>query len=73
VDIAPKSKPELEGFIEGSIGELSPFHQTFGFYVDGVDHVDLAGIALPHGWAERTVVVENSNTNGIRGLCPGPR
>lgn len=37
VDIAPKNHPELEALIEGSIGELSPFHQTFGFYVDGVD------------------------------------
>lgn len=69
VDIAPKNKPELEALIEGSIGELSPFHQTFGFYVDGVE---LAGIVLPEGWAERTVPVENANTNGIRGLCLEP-
>lgn len=69
VDIAPKNKPELEALIEGSIGELSPFHQTFGFYVDGVD---LAGIVLPYGWGERTVIVENPNTHGIRGLCLEP-
>ena len=31
VDIAPKNHPELESLIEGSIGELSPFHKTFGF------------------------------------------
>jgi hypothetical protein len=35
VDIAPKHFPEREALIEGSIGELSPFHQTFGFCVDG--------------------------------------
>ena len=44
VDIAPKNRPDLEAVVEGSIGELSPFHQTFGFYVDGVD---IDGIVLP--------------------------
>jgi hypothetical protein len=69
VDVAPKNHPERESLIEGSIGELSPFHQTFGFYVDGVE---IAGIRLPRGWEERLVVVENANTNGIRGLCLDP-
>ena len=69
VDIAPKNRPDLEAVVEGSIGELSPFHQTFGFYVDGVD---IDGIILPDGWRERTVAVENANTNGIRGLCLDP-
>jgi hypothetical protein len=46
--------------------ELSPFHKTFGFHVDGVD---IQGIALPDGWQERVVAVDNANTNGIRGLC----
>lgn len=69
VDIAPKNRPELEELIEGSIGELSPFHATFGFYVDGVD---LKGITLADGWDRRVVVVENANTNGYRGLCLDP-
>jgi hypothetical protein len=69
VDIAPKNRPDLEAVVEGSIGELSPFHQTFGFYVDGVD---IDGIILPEGWRERTVAVENAKTNGIRGLCLDP-
>jgi len=69
LDVAPKNKPELEAVIEGSIGELSPFHQTFGFYVDGVD---LAAIVLPRGWGERLVIVDTPNTNGIRGLCLDP-
>jgi hypothetical protein len=59
VDIAPKNRPELESLIEGSIGELSPFHKTFGFH-------------LPGGWQERVVVVDNTNTNGFRGLCLEP-
>lgn len=69
VDVAPKNHPELEALIEGSIGELSPFHQTFGFYVDGID---IDAIVLPRGWRDRVVPVENANTNGIRGLCLDP-
>jgi len=69
VDIAPKNAPELEAVIAGSIGELSPFHQTFGFYVDGVE---IDGIVLPAGWTARTVAVDNANTNGVRGLCLDP-
>lgn len=68
-DIAPKNRPEMEELIEGSIGELSLFHQTFGFYVDGID---IRAIPLPDGWRERIVVVENPNTNGFRGLCLSP-
>ena len=69
VDTAPKNFPALEEVIEGSIGELSPFHETFGFYVDGVD---IDAIALPTGWQERLVIVDNPNTNGYRGLCIDP-
>jgi hypothetical protein len=69
VDIAPKNYPEREALIEGSIGELSPFHQAFGYYVDGVE---MAGIVLPEGWDERIVVVDNANTSGFRGLCLEP-
>jgi hypothetical protein len=69
VDIAPKNHPELEALIEGSIGELSPFHQTFGFCVDGVE---IGGITLPEGWQGRLVRVDNLNTNGFCGLCLAP-
>ena len=69
VDIAPKNRPELESLIEGSIGELSPFHQTFGFFVDGVE---MEGITLPSGWQARLVRVDNANTNGYCGLCLHP-
>lgn len=69
VDIAPKEHPEREALIEGSIGELSFFHSTFGFYVDGVD---IEAIRLPIGWQERVVRVETPNTNGFVGLCLDP-
>ena len=29
-------KPEDDSLIDGSIGEESPFHRTFGYYVHGV-------------------------------------
>ncbi len=69
VDIAPKNFPEREALIEGSIGELSPFHETFGFWVNGID---IRTITLPDGWETRLVVVDNPNTHGFRGLCLDP-
>ena len=29
-DLYPRYRPESSDLIEGSLGELSPFHQTFG-------------------------------------------
>ncbi len=52
--------------IDGSIGEGSPFHQTFGYYAHGVG-ADTA--VLPEGWRERLVPVRNENTGGGSGLC----
>lgn len=69
VDIAPKNKPEFEALIEGSIGELSPFHSTHGFYVDGVD---VSMLVLAPGWRQRVVPISNANTNGFTGLCLAP-
>lgn len=52
--------------IEGSIGEGSPFHQTFGYYAHGVAE-DTA--VLPEGWKKRLVAIRNANTGGGAGLC----
>ena len=52
--------------IEGSIGEGSPFHQTFGYYAHGVA-MDTA--TLPEGWRLRLVPIQNQNTRGSAGLC----
>lgn len=65
-DLFPLHHPERADAIEGSIGELSPFHETFGYYAEGV-HESIA--MLPEGWKERLVVVQNDNTRGARGLC----
>ncbi|HTV41253.1 MAG TPA: DUF6036 family nucleotidyltransferase [Candidatus Sulfotelmatobacter sp.] len=52
--------------IEGSIGEGSPFHQTFGYYAHGVG---LETAILPAGWKERLIPIHNENTGGGTGLC----
>ena len=36
VDVYPRDHPELADLIDGSIGEASPFHETFGYYAHGV-------------------------------------
>jgi len=47
-DLYPRNKPEMADLIDGSIGEGSPFHTTFGYYAQGVA-VETA--VLPRGWA----------------------
>lgn len=65
-DMYPRYRPELADLIDGTIGELSPFHQTFGYYAHGVGP-ELA--KLPKGWQERLVSVRNENTLGATGWC----
>lgn len=65
-DVYPKNHPERWELIDGSLGELSPFHETFGYYAQGVE----PGTAtLPVGWEDRLVVVEGPGTRGAKGLC----
>lgn len=45
--------------IEGAAGEFSPFEQLHGFSIDAVD---LQTSALPDGWRDRLVKVQNENT-----------
>ncbi len=45
--------------IEGAAGEFSAFAQVHGFSIDGVD---LQTSALPDGWRDRLVKVQNENT-----------
>ena len=55
--------------LDGSIGELSMFHETFGYYAQGVEE---ATAILPEGWRERLVRFETPDTNGIVAWCPEP-
>jgi hypothetical protein len=65
-DVFSLRDPADSDLIDGSIGEGSPFHQTFGYYAHGVS-VETA--VLPAGWRERLIPVRNANTGGGTGLC----
>jgi hypothetical protein len=65
-DLYPRHHPELADLIDGSIGEGSAFHESFGYYAQGVGE-DTA--VLPRAWRDRLVRIENPNTRGIAGLC----
>jgi hypothetical protein len=65
-DLFPLNYPERADVIDGSIGELSPFHATFGYYAQGVGEETAL---LPKGWKDRLVVIQNENTRGAKGLC----
>ncbi len=65
-DIYPRTYPERADLIDGSIGELSPFHQTFGYYAQGVGPETAV---LPAGWEERLIPVSNPRTRGATGWC----
>ncbi|HKD79548.1 MAG TPA: DUF6036 family nucleotidyltransferase [Candidatus Angelobacter sp.] len=65
-DISPVNAIDKVDLIDGSLGELSTFHGTFGFYVHGVS-IDAA--VLPAGWQRRAIKVRNENTRNHTGWC----
>jgi hypothetical protein len=68
-DVFPRDDPQLSVVVEGSIGELSMFHSTFGYYAHGVDD---GTAVLPNGWRERLVKVSTPATMGAVGWCLEP-
>ncbi len=52
--------------IDGSIGELSMFQETFGYYAHGVSPKTAI---LPEGWKKRLVPFCTPDTNGVTALC----
>lgn len=65
-DIYPLQAPELADSIDGAIGEGSQFHQTYGYYAQGVGP-DTA--TLPSNWMQRVHRIQNGNTNDRVGYC----
>ncbi len=65
-DVFTFRNPKDADLIDGSIGEGSPFHETFGYYAQGV-WLDTA--VLPDGWRDRLVRICNENTRDVTGLC----
>lgn len=65
-DIYPLQAPELADKIDGAIGEGSQFHQTYGYYAQGVGPETAT---LPTDWMQRVHRVQNANTNDRVGYC----
>jgi hypothetical protein len=61
VDLYPRHRPERAELIEGSIGEISPFHESFGYYAQGVGPETAV---LPSGWEARLVPVPVGTATG---------
>jgi hypothetical protein len=65
-DLYPRNHPDRADLVDGSIGEGSPFHETFGYYAHGVGPETAV---LPTGWQERLVPLTSEATRGAVGLC----
>ena len=55
--------------IDGSIGELSMFQETFGYYAQGVTPQTAT---LPRGWRKRLIPYLTPGTNGVTAYCLEP-
>lgn len=64
--VFPKNLPERADLIDGSIGEGSPFHATFGYHAQGVDETTAV---LPDDWRRRLVPLRSARTRGATGWC----
>jgi hypothetical protein len=68
-DIYPLHAPELADLIDGAIGELSMFHDQFGYYAQGVSPQTAR---LPAGWFDRVVRLQTPGTNDRITYCLDP-
>jgi hypothetical protein len=68
VDVAVRGDAEgrLADLIDGSIGEASMFHGTFGYYAKGVVE---STARLPEGWQARLVPFDTPGTRGVTAWC----
>jgi hypothetical protein len=54
-DIYPRHRPERADYIDGALGDGSPFHRTHGYYAHGVGPETARA---PTGWQDRLVRAE---------------
>lgn len=64
IDLYPARSPEKADLIDGAIGALSTFHDTFGYHADGVAPETAS---LPPDWMTRAVF---SYVGDITAICP---
>jgi hypothetical protein len=69
VDLYAPADEAASDLVDGSIGERSPFHESFGYYAHGVGQETAI---LPSRWRERAVTVHTPFTGGVTGVCPAP-
>ena len=67
-DIAALDDPDQDkaDLIDGAIGEASVFHETFGYYAQGVVQ---STAVLPRNWQDRLIRYETPSTNGVAAWC----
>ena len=65
-DIYPLQAPELADRIDGAIGEGSQFHETYGYYAQGVGPETAC---LRADWMQRVHRIQNRNTQDRIGYC----
>jgi hypothetical protein len=62
-DVFPLKAPDK---VDGSIGEITQFQHTFGYYAHGLPP---EACPLPKGWDKRLHLIQNENTSNVMGLC----
>ena len=65
-DDADNYKSDL---VDAALGELSPFHEMYGYYAQGVS---VSTAKLPRGWRDRLVTVATRSSAPGRGRCLEP-
>jgi hypothetical protein len=68
VDVAVRGDADgrLADLVDGAIGEASMFHDTFGYYAQGVVE---STARLPDGWQSRLVPFATQATRGVTAWC----
>jgi hypothetical protein len=69
IDVCPMHDDDAETLadrLDGAIGELSSFHDTHGFYIQGVGR---RTALLSAGWVDRLVPVVADRATGHTGFC----
>ncbi|HYZ73800.1 MAG TPA: DUF6036 family nucleotidyltransferase [Chthoniobacterales bacterium] len=69
LDITARSNPQVADLIDGNLGEITPFHQTFHIYAHGVGP---ESATLASGWESRLRKAATPAMNGavVYGLSP---
>lgn len=62
VDLVVWEAPEMTDLVEGLLGELTPFHETFGYYAQAVGYETAV---LPTGWQDRLIAIPSATSPAV--------